>query len=290
MYGKISLALAGVCASFVIYGQPVPAFTNFKGKVYSIPFKQLKSGYGPHVYEYEEIGEIDWEEINISDRETEDPFPDVNKKTMFGMVLRSEVTIPLKACYEFSLNSDDGSLFWIDEKLIVNNKGDHEMTMKRDTVQLLEGTYPAKIWYHQAFPTRYGFIFNYKYAGPPWSCEKKLEKKEEVISISSSVLFDYNSWTATDKTVDEINKLMSSIADKNPTQITIYGYTDNTGTEAYNLKLSQKRADRILEILQSKLSEKIVFKAVGMGESNPIYDNSTEDGRKNNRRVEIRIK
>lgn len=290
MYGKISLALAGVCATVFIYAQPVPSFTNFKGKVYSIPFKQLKSGYGPHIYEYEEIGEIDWEEINVSDRETEEPFPDVNRKTMFGMVLHSEVTIDLIACYEFSLNSDDGSLLWIDEKLVVNNKGDHQMTLVRDTVQLAEGTYPVKVWYHQAFPTRYGFILNSKYVGPPNSCEKKMVKKEEVISINSSVLFGYNSWTATEQTIQEINNLSSSIADKSPKEITIYGYTDEKGSEEYNLKLSQKRADRILEILQSKLSEEIIFRSIGMGEANPIYDNNTENGRRNNRRVEIRIK
>lgn len=291
MFGKINLMLAAVCMSCIICAQPVPSFTNFKGKVYEIPFKLLKKGYGPHIYEYDEIGEIDWKEINVPDTETSEAFPDVSRKTRFGMVLHSEVTIDLVACYEFSLNSDDGSLLWINEKLIVNNKGDHQMQLVRDTVELEAGTYPAKLWYHQAYPDRFGFIFDYKYAGPPGSCEKKVEPEivKETITLNSSLLFDYNSWTVTDDTIEELNTFINKIQNKNPEKITIIGYTDDSGTEEYNLKLSKKRADMIMEVLQKKLKPGIAYVTKGLGETNPIADNSTEEGREKNRRVTIKI-
>jgi len=274
-----------------ISAQAPPRFSNFKGKVYNIPYKMGKKGYGPHVYEYEEIGELDWPEINVPDQENENPFPDVGKKSLFGMVLYSDLTISQDACYEFILSSDDGSLLWIDKKLVVNNKGDHKMTEVRDTVQIKKGSYTAKIWYNQVYPTRYGFIFDYKYSGPFTSCEKtlKVESQKQIIVINSAVLFDFDSYQISDNALEEIELVVAKIKKHNPKQIRIYGHTDDKGSSGYNLELSQQRADLVMQMLQSRLDVGISYVSKGLGEAQPIADNSTEDGRHENRRVEIVI-
>ena len=71
------------------------------------------------------------------------------------------------------------------------------------------------------------------------------------------------------------------------TNILINGYTDNTGTEELNKKLSADRADSASKVLQLyKVSDKRMMQW-GMGPSNPIADNSTEEGQRKNRRVEF---
>lgn len=282
-----------ICMSICIgiSAQSRPNFSNFKGKVYNIPYKMGKKGYGPHVYEYEEIGELDWPQINVPDQENEKPFPDVGKKSLFGMVLYSELTVSEDACYEFILNSDDGSLLWIDKKLVVNNHGDHKMTEVRDTVQIKKGSYTAKIWYNQVYPTRYGFIFDYNYSGPYSSCEKtlKVEVEKQTIVINSSVLFEFDSYQISDSALNEIELVVSKINKQTPKQIRIYGHTDDKGSSGYNLELSQQRADLVMELLKSRLDDGINIVSRGLGETQPIADNSTEEGRLENRRVVIII-
>ena len=190
----------------------------------------IKKGYGPHVYEYDVIGEIDWKEINVPNTEVSEPFPDVTRRTRFGMVLHSELTITHDACYEFTLNSDDGSLLWIDKNLIVNNSGDHEMTSVTDTTQLKAGKHKAKIWYHQAFPVSFGFIFKYDYSGPFDSCPKNEAPKEksEIITISSSILFGHNCWDLSDNTNEEMEKLVNVIKSRDGERISTVSYTHLT--------------------------------------------------------------
>ncbi len=71
--------------------------------------------------------------------------------------------------------------------------------------------------------------------------------------------------------------------------VEIAGHTDNEGSESYNLRLSQKRAQAVRDyILDKGISEKRV-KAKGYGEHDPIADNNTEEGKAKNRRTEVRI-
>lgn len=67
----------------------------------------------------------------------------------------------------------------------------------------------------------------------------------------------------------------------------VQGHTDSVGSEANNMKLSQKRAQSVVDYLISKGVNGSRLKAVGYGESQPKYDNNTADGRAQNRRIEI---
>lgn len=73
------------------------------------------------------------------------------------------------------------------------------------------------------------------------------------------------------------------------TDVTVVGYTDNTGTEQLNQTLSEQRAESVVKYLESQGISADRLKAVGMGESDPIASNSTAAGRAQNRRVEMFI-
>jgi OmpA-OmpF porin, OOP family len=71
--------------------------------------------------------------------------------------------------------------------------------------------------------------------------------------------------------------------------IQVIGHTDSQGTKAYNQQLSEKRAKRVREYLISKGIDGEKLTTVGMGESQPIADNGSEEGRRLNRRVELKL-
>jgi outer membrane protein OmpA-like peptidoglycan-associated protein len=71
--------------------------------------------------------------------------------------------------------------------------------------------------------------------------------------------------------------------------IDVMGHTDSTGSEAYNLDLSKRRADAVANYLVSRGVARARIETIGYGEQYPVADNSTPSGRAENRRVEIRI-
>ena len=72
-------------------------------------------------------------------------------------------------------------------------------------------------------------------------------------------------------------------------QVEIAGHTDNLGPEAYNLKLSQGRAQAVVDYLVKTGVAATQLSAKGYGESLPLKSNDSEAGRERNRRVELRI-
>jgi len=71
--------------------------------------------------------------------------------------------------------------------------------------------------------------------------------------------------------------------------IDVMGHTDSTGSEQYNLDLSRRRADAVANYLVSRGVSRARVEMIGYGEQYPVADNSTPEGRAQNRRVEIRI-
>ncbi len=73
------------------------------------------------------------------------------------------------------------------------------------------------------------------------------------------------------------------------TIIAVSGHTDSVGSDAYNQKLSEQRAQSVANYLQGKKVQPARFEVIGFGERNPIADNATADGRSLNRRVELTL-
>ena len=100
---------------------------------------------------------------------------------------------------------------------------------------------------------------------------------------------------ATDSAVFQtsFNRVLDSVAkvikEYDQTLVQVVGYTDNTGTVAYNNQLSLKRAQAVATYLQNRGVSASRLSVMGMGPNNPIASNSTAAGREQNRRVEITL-
>jgi len=80
-----------------------------------------------------------------------------------------------------------------------------------------------------------------------------------------------------------------TILEKNPQiEVEIQGYADNTGTAEYNQWLSERRAKRVMDYLVTKGIDSGRLEAKGYGSARPVASNATEEGRAQNRRVELK--
>lgn len=125
-------------------------------------------------------------------------------------------------------------------------------------------------------------------AKPPVK-EFHLEEEKEIKDFAKQIFFETNSASLTEdsyKPLDDILKILSSYINLN---FIIEGYTDNVGTDAYNLALSKRRAKTIREYFISKgIPASRITSVVGYGEAKPVGSNETEEGKALNRRVEIK--
>ncbi|UYZ63140.1 OmpA family protein [Hymenobacter weizhouensis] len=119
----------------------------------------------------------------------------------------------------------------------------------------------------------------------------KVERVGEGIKITfdSGILFDTNKSDLRPASMSEIQK-MAEILKKYPdTNILVEGHTDNTGTDAINNPLSERRAQAVANYTIAQGVEAGRIQTKGLGSSDPIADNTTEAGRQANRRVEVAI-
>ncbi len=105
----------------------------------------------------------------------------------------------------------------------------------------------------------------------------------------NNIFFEVNSALLTTESITELNKLVRFLTLNPTTKITICGHTDNQGTTAYNMVLSENRARAVYDFLikQDISANKLTF--IGYGESKPIVENVDMDSMKANRRIEFVI-
>jgi outer membrane protein OmpA-like peptidoglycan-associated protein len=113
------------------------------------------------------------------------------------------------------------------------------------------------------------------------------ETARGLIVNMSDVLFDFNKYTLKPDAREKLAKVSGILLAYPGLKVQVEGYTDNIGTEEYNLKLSDERAGTVRDYLVSQSVSDSNVTAKGLGESSPIADNSTNQGRAQNRRVEL---
>jgi outer membrane protein OmpA-like peptidoglycan-associated protein len=103
------------------------------------------------------------------------------------------------------------------------------------------------------------------------------------------ILFDVNKATLKPEAKLVISKLAGILLIMRDLNLRVEGHTDSTGTDARNQQLSAERADSVLGFLRDQGIEPVRMTAAGYGKDRPVADNSTVEGRRRNRRVEIII-
>ena len=111
----------------------------------------------------------------------------------------------------------------------------------------------------------------------------------EKVSYSADAFFDFDKSVLKPAGKASLDELVANIAGINTEVIIAVGHTDSVGTDAYNQKLSVRRAEAVKEYLGTKGIEASRVYTEGKGESQPVADNKTAEGRAKNRRVELEV-
>jgi len=107
--------------------------------------------------------------------------------------------------------------------------------------------------------------------------------------LLANVFYEVDSWELKKESMQELNNLADLIFNDKDIVVEIGGYTDATGTDEYNLSLSEKRALSVVNYLISKGISSDRLKYKGYGNAFPVGDNVTSEGRKLNRRTEAKV-
>jgi outer membrane protein OmpA-like peptidoglycan-associated protein len=107
-------------------------------------------------------------------------------------------------------------------------------------------------------------------------------------ALQAEVLFGRDSARLGAEAKARIRAIAEEIKAQNGTKVRVFGFTDDLGSSAHGDVLSRRRANAVHDVLAAQLNDPaITFEVRGYGEDYPIADNSTEAGRKKNRRVEV---
>jgi len=110
---------------------------------------------------------------------------------------------------------------------------------------------------------------------------------DEPIVVLGDVNFDFDKATLKPSADEKIDKAVAHVIKMSGDQFELKGYTDSIGSDAYNLKLSQRRAEAVRNAMIKKGAPADRITAKGYGEASPAASNSTKAGRAENRRVEL---
>jgi outer membrane protein len=113
----------------------------------------------------------------------------------------------------------------------------------------------------------------------------KVDKVGCPLEQTLKLLFDFDSAELRPESITELERVVKFMGDVPFATTLVEGHTDSVGSDAYNLALSDRRAKAVFDYLSSRGVDPARVKSVGKGESAPIADNATAEGRQQNRRV-----
>ena len=130
-------------------------------------------------------------------------------------------------------------------------------------------------------------------APPPPKPEAKPEAKPkpvaEKVTFAADVLFDFDKSVVKPEGRSKLDDLASKVRNINLEVVIAIGHADSIGSDAYNQKLSVRRAEAVKAYLVSKSVEANRVYTEGKGEKQPVATNKTKEGRSKNRRTEIEV-
>ncbi len=126
---------------------------------------------------------------------------------------------------------------------------------------------------------------------PPSQKVAEPEPVQEVITLSDqgNVLFAFDSAELTAAAQQQLQGLLDKLGSPQVHSIRVVGHTDSKGTDAYNQALSERRAGSVATYLINSGISPQKLSSMGRGESEPVADNESDEGRAQNRRVELHL-
>lgn len=110
-----------------------------------------------------------------------------------------------------------------------------------------------------------------------------------ILNMPSNITFAFNSADIRGEFFNVLDSVTLVVKEYDKTLIEVMGHTDSTGSEDYNQRLSERRAQTVTDYFASRGLNPLRLQAQGYGESYPVADNDTDSGRALNRRVEIAL-
>jgi outer membrane protein OmpA-like peptidoglycan-associated protein len=129
-----------------------------------------------------------------------------------------------------------------------------------------------------------------KLARIPGTSVERVGKDSLLVRFDSDVLFKVDSAIVDPSGQTTLDRCVEVLTEFNKTAVLVQGHTDSTGSEAYNQQLSERRATAVQNYLIGRGVEPTRIAAIGYGEAHPVASNTTVDGRRWNRRVDILLK
>lgn len=207
--------------------------------------------------------------------------------------------------FEDQLQIDDSvaSAEWISDALIVAAEirtiTDFGMTINRDQMQLSGNVFDREqgrdlsITATELAGSKLGVLNNFSVGSTI------TESAEDLLALSllqeldafptENIIFNKNSTTLTESAQEVLDDVAAAILGYNGLVVEIAGHTDSSGDAVRNLRLSKERATAVYEYLISKNVPAERLRPIGYGETSPIADNETDQGRAANRRIEFKL-
>jgi len=110
------------------------------------------------------------------------------------------------------------------------------------------------------------------------------------VTLPQGLLFASDSAILTPTLENDLRAIASNLNAYPGSTVQVIGHTDDTGSDGYNLDLSERRANSVAWVLESSGVDRARMQPLGRGESQPVAANVTEEGKAQNRRVEIIIR
>jgi outer membrane protein OmpA-like peptidoglycan-associated protein len=169
-------------------------------------------------------------------------------------------------------------------KVQTNEGGNYLITLPLGKDYAFNVNRKGYLFYSKNFP------FSKNVADSTYTIDIGLQTIEENSSvILNNIFFDVNRFELKQESIAELDKVVQLMNDNPDIKIEINGHTDNTGKAADNITLSENRAKSVIAYLQQQGISVTRLQYKGFGASKPIADNSTEEGRTQNRRTELII-
>lgn len=182
-------------------------------------------------------------------------------------------SVLISGCAEIRYDGSNKYTVRQDEKAKISTVGQYDNATARYTLRQGSSSEPLQT----------------RQSGVTKTMQEKQGADLPIVIVASDILFEFDKWVIKENFSPELNQWVNYLQNNPQVTAEIHGHTDSTGPTAYNQKLSEKRAQAVLNYLVGNGIAPERLTTRGFGESDPVAPNATSEGRQKNRRVELKL-